>query len=795
MTHRFSRSHGIQIFSAPSDAPTVRWSTDLISAGFTAALLGFLIFVAGEKSSFDTNVLQFVGDLPGWVLWLAQAAYIVGVCYGFGLLIGVAFVARGRLKLFRDMVLATLLSITVTVLLTQLIDNRWPELAFFDLSTTRETFPAFFVSTLVAIQTAASAHLTAPMRKIGRTIVLAAVAGSVVGGVTTVSDALGGALVGLFAAAIISYALGTTAGLPSTNRIGAGLADLGVDATDLHYAGDQPMTSLLLEGTAADGTPLIVGVLGRDSWNSRRWFRLWRAAWYRDQGARYGSGRRQQYEHDALAMVLATQRGVSVPALIAVGDSTLDDAILVAERLDHTLADVAVEAIDDDLLDAIWDQLHKLHDAGMSHGAIDSAHVWFDSAGSAALMGFGDAVISATDTQRHEDDAALLVLTALLVGSDRSIAAARRGLTDEQVAAMLPLVQTASLNAELRRRVRQEKLKVGDLRKTTASAIGTETPPLEQLTRVTWKSILMVVFIGFAVYTIVGGLADVGFDTIASALADARWGLVVLALILAASTNFTDASAVAAVSPKPVPIGVTTVEQFAIGFVNMAVPSAAGRVATNARYFQKFGISPVTSTATGAITGLVGFVAQTILVIVTVLAGSGSIDLSSMQGGGKVLRLVGLAVAIFVGVIVVVSVVPAWRSWAWSKISSPLRQVGDALKVVEDPRIAMKALAGSLGTEILYGAAFALCVLAVGGSISLGEAIFINVAVSLFAGLMPIPGGVGVTEAGMTAGLAAIGVPSDIAVSAVLIYRLISYYLPPLWGYACLRWLTREDYL
>ena len=42
---------------------------------------------------------------------------------------------------------------------------------------------------------------------------------------------------------------------------------------------------------------------------------------------------------------------------------------------------------------------------------------------------------------------------------------------------------------------------------------------------------------------------------------------------------------------------------------------------------------------------------------------------------------------------------------------------------------------------------------------------------------MPIPGGVGVTEAGMTAGLAAVGVPSDVAVSAVLTYRLISYYL------------------
>jgi uncharacterized protein (TIRG00374 family) len=60
---------------------------------------------------------------------------------------------------------------------------------------------------------------------------------------------------------------------------------------------------------------------------------------------------------------------------------------------------------------------------------------------------------------------------------------------------------------------------------------------------------------------------------------------------------------------------------------------------------------------------------------------------------------------------------------------------------------------------------------------------------------MPIPGGVGVSEAGLMAGLTAVGVSNDIAVSAVLVYRLISYYLPPIWGWFCLNWLQKRDYL
>ncbi len=790
-----SASDGIQVFAAPSDAPRVRWTTDLISAAISAALAFLLVLVAGNGSTFDDTTLEFVGELPGWLLWLAQAAYGVGVLYGVGLLLGIAIFAKGRLNVARDMILAALFSVVIVLILTQLIDNRWPEFAFFDLNQTRNTFPAFFVTTAVATQAAAAPWLTAPMRKLGWTLIFAAAVASVFGAVTTVSDALGGLLVGLFAAAITRYVFGTSAGLPSTTRIRHGLSDLGVEMDSVEYFDKQPEGSIALSGTSVDGKPLFVNVLGRDSWSARRWTRLWKEAWYQDQGAQYGSDRRQQVEHESLALLLADQNGVSVPGLETVGMTSLDDAMMVTDLFDHTLADVSLDDIDDDVLDALWTEVHKLHRAGVSHGSIDAVHFWFDSAGALELMGFADAAIRPTGDQIHQDVAAMLVMTTMGVGADRAIASARRNVGDDALKEMLPLLQTAALNGRLRHNVKQQKLKLKDLRKQTAAALDVKVPEPTQLTRVTWKSVLMLVFVGFAVYTIIGGLADVGFDTIWNTLVDARWSLILLGLFFAAATNWSDAVALGAVSPKPVPVGVTTVEQFAIGFVNIAVPSAAGRIATNARYFEKFGISAVTSTTTGAITGFLGFIAQAVLVILTIVIGAGSIDFSEMQGGGSVLRLLGMAVVIFIGAAIVVALVPKWRHWAEDKLRKPLAQIGDAFKILKNPKSAALGFGGALGTEILYGAGFAMCVLAVGGSISLGEAIFINVTVSLFAGLMPIPGGVGVAEAGMTAGLTAIGVDPDVAVSGVLIYRLVSYYLPPLWGYVSLRWLTNHDYL
>ena len=174
-------------------------------------------------------------------------------------------------------------------------------------------------------------------------------------------------------------------------------------------------------------------------------------------------------------------------------------------------------------------------------------------------MGFSDAVINPTDDQINQDVAAMLLLTALGAGPDRAIAAARRARGDDDLAAMLPVLQTAALNARLRAHAKRRKLKIADLRKQMAAALAIDVPPTEQLTRVTWKSAIMTAFIVLAAYTLIAGLAEVGFDTIAESLADAPWSLVLLGLglVLAPATNYTDAVSLAAVSPKPVPVGVT----------------------------------------------------------------------------------------------------------------------------------------------------------------------------------------------------------------------------------------------
>jgi uncharacterized membrane protein YbhN (UPF0104 family) len=71
----------------------------------------------------------------------------------------------------------------------------------------------------------------------------------------------------------------------------------------------------------------------------------------------------------------------------------------------------------------------------------------------------------------------------------------------------------------------------------------------------------------------------------------------------------------------------------------------------------------------------------------------------------------------------------------------------------------------------------------------------VNTAVSLFAGFMPVPGGVGVAEAGYTTCLVAIGIPHAAALSTAMSFRLVTFYLPPIWGTIATRWLRRNAFI
>ena len=84
---------------------------------------------------------------------------------------------------------------------------------------------------------------------------------------------------------------------------------------------------------------------------------------------------------------------------------------------------------------------------------------------------------------------------------------------------------------------------------------------------------------------------------------------------------------------------------------------------------------------------------------------------------------------------------------------------------------------------------------AVGQHASFATLITVNTLAALIGSAVPVPGGAGVVEAGLIAGLTAAGVPGEQAVAAVLIQRFFTAYLPPVWGWFTLTWMRRGEYV
>jgi uncharacterized protein (TIRG00374 family) len=124
-----------------------------------------------------------------------------------------------------------------------------------------------------------------------------------------------------------------------------------------------------------------------------------------------------------------------------------------------------------------------------------------------------------------------------------------------------------------------------------------------------------------------------------------------------------------------------------------------------------------------------------------------------------------------------------------------VREAVAAVRGIRSPRRFGMLLGGNLLTEVLFALALGAFARAFGFPIGLGELLLINLTVALLSGLIPVPGGIGVTEAGLTYGLVSFGMPEETAFAAVIMHRLAAFYLPPIWGFFAFRWLERNNHL
>jgi uncharacterized membrane protein YbhN (UPF0104 family) len=553
---------------------------------------------------------------------------------------------------------------------------------------------------------------------------------------------------------------------------------------------------VLFEGEDAVGQ-LLVKVYGRDAWDAQFLANLWRLVWYRGVERTARLSRLELIEHEAFVTLLAERAGVRVSSVVTAGSAGRGDALVVVRPVGVPVAagDGAADplsSLDEAAISTLWRQIARLHDAGISHGRVDLDRV---VVAPDRTLAFGD-LSSATVAGEPEDDvkdlAQVFALSLLALGEEGAVANAREVVGDETLLAVLPFLQEAAMPPATRDALEHRDVELDDVRKRLAKSLGADERALIRLRRVTWGSILNVALLGFAAFAVVSLLGDIDLDTFLEDLRGADWWWLAFALVLAQLPRIPSAVSTMGSIERPLPLGPLTVLQFAICYVNLAIPSTAARVAINIRFFERFGVDPTTAVSAGGIDGVAGFVVQ-IFLFLTLFFWSDldfgfEIDTSDLEGLATIALI---AVAVIVAAAIVVLAVPKFRQW----LLSILRQARRALRVLRSPTKVLQLFGGNLLSQVLFAVALGAVVRAFHAEVSLTELILINTVVTLFAGLLPIPGGMGVSEAGLTLGLTAAGLSNEVAFAVAIAYRFASFYLPPIWGFFCYRWLVKRRFL
>ena len=179
------------------------------------------------------------------------------------------------------------------------------------------------------------------------------------------------------------------------------------------------------------------------------------------------------------------------------------------------------------------------------------------------------------------------------------------------------------------------------------------------------------------------------------------------------------------------------------------------------------------------------------------LSGLSSLHLQRADGQtftftGKWLVIGGIALAVLVTIVIAI---PKLRAIVAGKAAEVKQDIGDSLRVFRSPAKVVMIFGGNLGAVLLYAVVLGLCVAAFGHHLTFADLILSYTVVTIFAGFMPVPGGMGVAEAGYTAVLVALGMPHTAALSTAMTFRLATYYLPPIWGGFAMGWLRRHEYI
>ncbi|NKR61563.1 flippase-like domain-containing protein [Prescottella equi] len=778
--------------------PLIRRTSDILRVVFALVLLGAVIagsvITRSEWDALETSVSDIVGILsPG----VSDTVYLL---YGVAILalpfaILIQLIVGRRWKLLAGYAAAGLIAgVALSFTGSGLAAPRW----HLDVSDRLNTFLSQFlddprwIAMLAAVLTVSGPWLPKRWRRVWWALLLLfAPIHLIVSSIVPARSMLGLA-VGYLVGAIIVLVVGTPAlEVPLESAVEA-LQRLGHRVTAFRVittAGSGP----LILGASRDGEPeMIVELYGQNQRSSgairqvSKWLTL-----RSSESAPAHASLARAVEHRALMGIAVADLGLAASKPMAV--TALDRGWqLYARPLSHG-APVATLRTDnphprDTLLEMLWASLGELHARQITHGDLRASEIRIDD-GQAMFDGFTYAELGSSEAQIQSDTAQLLLTTATLFGVEPAVRAALAARGRDRILAASGRLTKSAMPSRLRKQAPDSSALLGAIRDEVSNQTDIEKIAPEQVTRFTRNQIIQLVLLIGLVYVAYPFISQV--PTFLTELKTANWWWALAGLVVSALTYVGAAAALWACASELVRYRHLLIMQIANTFAATTTPAGVGGLALSVRFLQKGGLGTVRATAAVALQQTVQVVTHVALLIFFSVAAGRDADLSHFVPKGTTLYLIA---GIALGAIGTFTFIPKARRWLRNEVRPQLTEVlGSLSQLARNPGRFMLIVLGSAGTTL--GAALALwaSVEAFGGGTTFVTVTIVTMIGGTLASAAPTPGGVGAVEAALIGGLTAFGLPVGIAVPSVLLYRVLTCWLPVFCGWPTLRWLQKND--
>lgn len=771
--------------------PLIRRTSDIVRV--VLAGIGVAVVIAGSLvtrpewlalESSVSNIVNFLSPDQATMVYLVYGMLILALPFA----ILIELMLRRQWKLLAGYAAAGLLAVlALSITGSGISTPKWhlPVPDRFDTFLSQFLDDPRWIAMLAAMLTVSSPWLPVrPRRWMWFLLLMFAPMHLVVSSVVPARAMLGLA-VGWLVGAVIVWLVGTPAlevPLEAAVRV---LARRGYTVRSFHV--DRPAgRGPLLLATEVDGpeSEIVVEMYGKNQRSFGAIRQLWRWITFRssETAPLHGSMHRA-VEHRALLGIAIGELGMADSHQVAVAG--LERGwMLFAHSVPRG---TPLRKLSAQVLPGVWRSLLRLHENQISMGDLPPDYVRVCQ-GDTLFGGFAFAEYGASDAQRQSDIAQLLVTTTSLFGKHEAVSSAIEVLGEAAVITAARRLTKSAMPTGIRKAVPQWTKVVATAREEVRAQTGHDRIQSEQLTRFNRNQIIQLVLLVGLVYVAYPFFSQV--PTFFSQLRTLNWWWALFGLVISGLTYLGAAAALGACADGLVRTRDLILEQLANTFVATTTPAGVGGLALSVRFLQQAGMSTLRATAAVALQQSMQVITHLVLLVIFSVVAGTSTNLAHIVPDATVLYLVGGLVGGLIGAFMFV---PKLRRWVNHSVRPQLMEVlGELGDLAKDPKRFAIIVAGC--GAITLGQALALwaSVEAFGGGTDFVAVTIVTMIGGTLASAAPTPGGVGAVEAALIGGLAAFGVPAEIAVPAVLLYRVLTCWIPVALGWPIMRWMGNK---